>query len=115
MDLNDRSGQPSNDLTLRLWLFSAQKADAVRFSLTARDAFGQGLGTYEEDLIGDITTSSSSYDGIGQWRLQLTNFPDTVAHLIVHVEEVHFKDGTTWHEGTTHSGLYYPPTPAPTP
>ena len=115
MDLNERDGQPSNDLTLRLWLFSPQRADAVRFSLTARDAFGQVVGTYDEDLVGDITTGPSSYDGTGQWRLQLTGFPDNIAHISVKVETVHFKDGTTWHEGTPPSGLYYPPRPSPTP
>lgn len=112
MDVNQRSDEPSNDLTLRLWLYSPRKADAVRFSITATDAFGEIIGSYDEDLIGDVTTSPSAYDGTGEWRLQLTGFPDTVAHIVVHVERVHFKDGTTWKQGMQ-GELYYPPTPSP--
>lgn len=106
----------SNYVRVRIRFFNHTKtrADAVRFSIAQYDAFGQSLGSSTSDEIGDVTSGHYTFDGIGEFDVMLTSSAPNVAKILCDVDMVHFKDSTAWKRGQP-PGLYYPPTPSPTP
>jgi hypothetical protein len=96
---------------------SQRPISTIRFAFRELDAFGEGpeYGVFVYDWHGDVQPGAS-YAANAAQGYNLTG--GDIARVVCAVQKVLFADGSVWSAGSTAPaapGLYYPPTPSPTP